>query len=199
MKKKLSLLLASAVVAGFLFAMLRSAAVYAGTIPELITDYNVNLTDEEVAIMNPLFSNSCALIYVFDNAQSLQSCCGCPLSANGVLDLSVSSDLLGLDSSSERGIIEILPSQPTTFSGKCDPTKSPVGSGAVLQAAEYQLLFNSIYNGTPNLPYDTFYKPAGVGAAKTFFANVTINSSDVSKLTSLCSKAQACSCGGTVN
>ena len=180
-------------VVSFAIVLLRSVAGYAGTIPELITDFQIGHSDEEIAIMNPLSSNSCALIYVFDDAQTQQSCCGCPLSGNGLLDLSVARDLLGLEKKIANGLIEIIPSQTST-SGKCDPTKPPVGSGAVLQAAEYGLFANA-FNVS-----EIFDGPiiglAGAGSTKTFFANVTVNSTDASKLAAVCNKVQACSCGG---
>ena len=193
MTKKRQLLISMATVAGLVLALLRSATAYAGTIPELITDYNVQLADEEVAIMNPLSTNSCALIYVFDNAQNLQYCCGCPVSGNGLLDLSVGKDLLGLDDKNPSGIIEILPSQ-VPLSGKCDPTKPPAGAGAVLQAAEYQELFFNPIN-ISNSPSVTFL-PRGLGAVKTFFANVTVNSPDAGKVAKLCAGMESCTCGG---
>src|SRR5271166_2462118 len=35
----------------------------------------------------------CAMIYVFDTAQNMQSCCGCPLTADGLLTLRVSTNI----------------------------------------------------------------------------------------------------------
>src|SRR5271154_4952254 len=37
----------------------------------------------------------CANIYVFDNAEEMQECCGCEITPNGYLDLSVNTNLLG--------------------------------------------------------------------------------------------------------
>ena len=36
---------------------------------------------------------TCAMIYVFDTAQNLQSCCGCPITADGLLTLQISVNL----------------------------------------------------------------------------------------------------------
>jgi len=188
-------LLTVAVIAGLAFLLLRSTAGYAGTIPELISDYHVAASDQEVAIMNPLSSNSCALIYVFNNSQTLQSCCGCLLSGNGLLDLSVANDLLDSEKDALNGLIEIIPSQPGP-SVKCDPTKPPVGSGAVLQAAEYQSLAGLAINANLTYIQPLPYGPMVGGTTKTFFANVTINSPDASKLAAVCGKVQSCSCGG---
>ena len=36
---------------------------------------------------------TCAMIYVFDTAQNMQACCGCPLTADGLLTLRISANL----------------------------------------------------------------------------------------------------------
>jgi hypothetical protein len=75
------------------------------------------------------------MIYVFDTSQALQECCGCPVSADGLLTLDISSDLasdavafpeptrLNPDSILTDGVIEILSTQPdpNQFT-ECDPT-----------------------------------------------------------------------------
>jgi hypothetical protein len=40
-------------------------------------------------------ANLCANIYVFDSAEEMQECCSCEITANGYLDLSINSNLLG--------------------------------------------------------------------------------------------------------
>src|SRR5579862_929594 len=37
--------------------------------------------------------STCAMIYVFDTAQNLQACCGCPLTADGLLTLRISTNI----------------------------------------------------------------------------------------------------------
>jgi hypothetical protein len=78
----------------------------------------------------------CAMIYVFDTAQDLQSCCGCPITADGLLTLSISGNLapnpVGSTSILMDGSIRILSSFPNAippppgdslFPGEnCDPS-----------------------------------------------------------------------------
>ncbi|MGC2761212.1 MAG: hypothetical protein WA206_07870, partial [Candidatus Binatus sp.] len=37
---------------------------------------------------------TCAMIYVFDTSQAMQECCGCPLTADGLLTLSITNQLV---------------------------------------------------------------------------------------------------------
>ncbi len=56
--------------------------------------------------------NLCAAIYVFDNTEEMKECCSCEITANGYLDLSVGTNLLGniLDHGTKptRGIIKVV-------------------------------------------------------------------------------------------
>jgi hypothetical protein len=64
----------------------------------------------------------CAAIYVFDNAEEMQECCSCQITANGYLNLSVNTNLLGniLDHGTKptRGIIKVV----SNISSGCSPT-----------------------------------------------------------------------------
>ncbi len=192
MRKRVTLFIVIAVAALGL-GLLHCGSAYAAT-SELLNDFDVTDFDEEVSILNPLGSNVCALIYVFDNAQNLQDCCGCLLSGNGLLDLSVDEDLL-VSSPASRGLIEIVPARPNA-SGQCNSTSVTVANAAVLQATEYQLIADGIdscyiYNVT--LPVNLSAGPS----TKTFFSNVTIQTPDATKLSQLCKASSAsCSCGG---
>src|SRR5208282_4891158 len=44
---------------------------------------------------NPALENgeTCAMIYVFDTSQAMQACCGCPVTADGLLTLSITNQL----------------------------------------------------------------------------------------------------------
>ena len=185
MGKERRLRLGALAAAGFVFALLCSGSVYAVSIQELISDYDVSFGDQIVAIMNPLASNECAQIYVFDASQDLQYCCVCPVSSSGLLDLSVENNLLGVDDKVERGVIEILPSQ-VPLQGNCAATKPPSGSGAVLQAATYQVI--------PVLNVNKSFSPMSATAVKTYFANVTVGSSEATKLAKSCHGTPSCSC-----
>src|SRR5579862_4947757 len=57
---------------------------------------NANTTGGQgnVVINAPLEAGeTCAMIYVFDTAQNLQSCCGCPLTPDGLLTLRISTNI----------------------------------------------------------------------------------------------------------
>jgi len=69
------------------------------SVDPLIAYYDVGenggVGDNEVRIVNPTKANGnlCAMIYVFDDDQELGECCGCPLSPNKLLPMSVNNDL----------------------------------------------------------------------------------------------------------
>ena len=187
--KRQGLLLLGVALAGLGLGLLCSGSAYAVT-SELISDFDVTEGDEQVAIMNPFGSNSCALIYVFNGSQTLQDCCGCLLSGNDLLDLSVENSLL-VNSTAESGLIEILPSQPTPSSGACDPTKPPVGTGTVLEAVEYEFIQTGLF--VIAIPDGSVNKVSSFQSSKTFFANVSVG--DAATLARLCAApASSCSC-----
>jgi len=183
-------------VAALGLGLLRCASAYAAT-SVLLNDFGVTDFDEQVSILNPLGSNVCALIYVFDNAQNLQDCCGCPLSGNGLLDLSVDVNLLPISSTVTRGMVEIVPARPNA-SGQCNPTSVTIANAAVLQAAEYQSFADGIYSclNITVIRYPYSNNVSSGPSTKTFFSNVTIQTPDATKLSQLCKASSAsCSCG----
>jgi hypothetical protein len=82
--------------------------------------------DSNLRLSNPgaTGGNLCAEIYVFDQDQQLSECCGCLASPDGLLTLSVNSDLTGnplTGNKSRTGVIEIVSADvPATVS--CDPS-----------------------------------------------------------------------------
>ena len=56
----------------------------------------------------------CAMIYVFDTSQSLQACCGCPVTADGLLTLNISTQLAANPVSPplQNGSMRIVPTLP---------------------------------------------------------------------------------------
>ncbi len=89
---------------------------------------------------------TCAMIYVFNTEQSLQACCGCPVTADGLLTLSITSQLannpVALGTLLHDGSIRILSAYPNAVPGYpvgpavycdtstgvcCDPTASVNG------------------------------------------------------------------------
>ena len=84
-----------------------------------------------IRIINPGLTGSprsadqgtlCADIYVFDDTQEMVECCGCEVTANGLLTISI-QDLTEnpLTRTPYRGVIKIVSSTPPP--GGCDPTK----------------------------------------------------------------------------
>ncbi len=67
---------------------------------------------------------TCAMIYVFNTEQSLQACCGCPVTADGLLTLNITTQLAGnpvaLGKLLQDGVIRIIPTYPNA---------SPPGQG----------------------------------------------------------------------
>jgi len=116
---------------------------------------NSGYPSQTVYVSNPGTSggNICALIYVFDQSQELRECCGCPISADGLLTLSVDSNLTSNPATPApltRGTIDIVASK----GGNCNPAtgfsptpsirawathiQAPVGSGPYLTEADFQ-------------------------------------------------------------
>jgi hypothetical protein len=83
--------------------------------------------DSRLVITNPdLYSggNLCAMIYVFDQFQEMQECCGCPSSVDGERELSINHDLASnpiIPRILTRGSIRLV-SNPPNSAGVCDPT-----------------------------------------------------------------------------
>src|SRR5579863_7585309 len=78
---------------------------------------------------------TCAMIYGFDAAQNMQVCCGCPITADGLLTLQISTNLapnpVGSSSILMDGSIRILSTLPNSIPGLppgpdifCDPSTS---------------------------------------------------------------------------
>ena len=75
----------------------------------------------------------CAAFYVFDNSQELQSCCSCPVTADGIISESVNRNLLGnvlTAAVNKAGVIKVL-STATAAGGPSECSASAQYSGAV--------------------------------------------------------------------
>jgi len=75
----------------------------------------------------------CAAFYVFDNSQELQSCCSCPVTADGIISESVNHNLLGnvLTAAVNRaGVVKVL-STATATGGGTECSASAQFAGAV--------------------------------------------------------------------
>ncbi|HXZ79332.1 MAG TPA: hypothetical protein VEG30_05335 [Terriglobales bacterium] len=94
----------------------------------------VNIYDQTVRVINPgeqgtplsaKHGTVCADLYVFDSNQEMSECCSCPITANGLLILSINHDLNGNPLTGfpapKEGVIKLV----SDNQANCDPT-SPV-------------------------------------------------------------------------
>jgi hypothetical protein len=129
--------LASAFIfAAFLLLVSIVAAAQTQDVFQVTYFSNANSTtgDQNVRVINPgAYAPSfppgdlCAMIYVFDNDQELQECCGCLISPDGLLELSINLDLTSNTFTGikpQNGDIKIISALPNDFFGSapCDPT-----------------------------------------------------------------------------
>lgn len=99
--------------------------------PEMTLTYFSNahrsgFADATIRLTNPGVSggNLCAELYVFDQDQQLSECCGCLVSTDGLLTLSVNKDLTGnplTGVKSMTGVIKLV-SANVSADGSCNPT-----------------------------------------------------------------------------
>lgn len=88
--------------------------------------------DGTVRLINPgvTFGNLCAMVYVLDQDQALNECCGCTVSDSGLLSLSLLHDLTSnplTGKKSHAGTIKVVPSD-IGQNPQCDPSSlSPTG------------------------------------------------------------------------
>jgi len=127
-------------------------------VSEPSTENGTGVGDNVVHLINPTaaFGTLCAMIYVFDDDQEPGECCGCPLSPNKLLSLSVVRNLTNNwevnGNDFDNGVIKIVsalpnntntPTHPTAClssrgcNGGCDPTfeyfESPALVGSILK------------------------------------------------------------------
>jgi hypothetical protein len=90
--------------------------------------------DNTVRIINPTaqFGTLCANIYVFDDFEELQTCCGCPVSPDGQRTLSVLNDLtsnFGVHLADlNHGVIKIVSATPNFFPSIAPGVPFPPGT-----------------------------------------------------------------------
>jgi hypothetical protein len=109
------------------------------------SDNGSGIGDNLLRLVNPTAANGsvCAFVYVFDNEEEMGECCGCPVSPNGLDQISVANDLTdnwGITSFDEAsGVIDIvtgLPNAAIFISSlglsvpACDPgsASTPIGN-----------------------------------------------------------------------
>lgn len=135
---------------------------------ELPGENGTGAGDNIVSLINATSTNPiCAMIYVFDDDQEMGECCGCPLSSNKLLKLSVHNQLtsnweLG-NFDDDNGVVEIVSASPNGCTpgnvgagchGGCDPsatyTQTPAIEGSILKA--------STVSGTTSLTETNMFK-----------------------------------------
>ncbi|HZW94965.1 MAG TPA: hypothetical protein VFF64_18600 [Candidatus Eremiobacteraceae bacterium] len=140
--------LAIAVTLACLVLVVSTVAVAQGDDLLHVTYFSNNggTLDQEVRVINPGAyapsyppSNLCAMIYVFNNDQELQECCGCLISPDGLLELSVNRNLTSNTFTGIKpanGDIKVVSALPNDFFGgvPCDPT-----GGGILPNGGYAL------------------------------------------------------------
>jgi hypothetical protein len=95
MLKTLSLLAAAFGFAAILSAQTDTFKVgYFSNANAPVPDGTVRITNVGTAITSPGSGNLCALIYVFEPDQQLAECCGCLITPDGLLTLSIDGDLV---------------------------------------------------------------------------------------------------------
>ncbi len=99
-----------------------------------------------VAPLSILGGDVCAMIYVFDPIQELQACCGCLVTPNALLTLSVDNDLNNSNvlsrSPTPSGVIKVVESLPNVPPGTARPGSSATcdpGSLAVPTPVDFLL------------------------------------------------------------
>jgi hypothetical protein len=127
-----------------------------------------------VGSANPGFAgltvhNMCAMIYVFDNNENMDECCGCLLSPERLLSLSAENNLTNSGTPS-TGLLEIVSTTPNV-NGTCNPSAgyrpTPALNGYILHhagVAEVQLA--DAGNPNPALQISLITRCAQLGAAK---------------------------------
>jgi len=115
---------------------------------EPATDNGTGAGDNLVHLINPTAANGtlCAMIYVFDDDEEPGECCGCPLSPNKLLTLSVKNQLTAdwevNGNDFDNGVIKIVSAVPNggvspAALGGCDPsipyTQTPNLVGSILK------------------------------------------------------------------
>src|SRR5208283_4560757 len=150
-------------------------------------DGSLYITNPGLTLGSPNSGNLCAMIYVFDQEQELNECCGCQVSDSGLLTLSLVNDLTAnplTGRSPNAGEIIVVPSD-TTSNPQCNAgSLAPTG---VLNAWETNAQNNPV---NPTLTEAAYDRIAMDNGNQTFLATMC------SYLQVIGSGAGTCSCGG---
>jgi len=107
------------------------------------------VADATVRLTNPGFTggNLCAEIYVFDQDQQLAECCGCLVSRDGLLTLSVNRDLTSnplIGTKLKTGVLQIVPSDASPNTA-CNPTAIAPNASLAAWSTNIQKQSNSSF------------------------------------------------------
>jgi len=129
---------------------------------------------------SPISANQgtlCANIYVFDDTQEMVECCSCPITANGLLTISV-QDLTEnpLTVTPFRGVIKMVSTNPNPT---CDPTKLSAVTPDLRSFSTH--LQNAAFGGSNS------NSPATLFLTEEEFADAPLSSVEQSDLGTICS------------
>jgi hypothetical protein len=141
-------------------------------------DQAVNITNPGVQ-GSPLSANEgelCANIYVFAADQQMTECCSCPITADGLLTLSLNSNLTGNPMTSvspSSGMIKLVSSSGT--GGACDPTALSAVTGSSNVEPDLRAWESHLVQTTPGTLFttETSFAPAPLGADEAAFLPYT--------------------------
>jgi hypothetical protein len=176
----------SLAVAVFGFAAILSAQTdtfkvgYFSNANSPVPDGTVRITNVGTAITSPGSGNLCALIYVFEPDQQLAECCGCLITPDGLLTLSIDGDLVSHPLTPvelHTGAIKIV----SSAGGACNAAKPTPVTGIRAWGTHIQ---------------------AGGVVTETEFTDSTLSTGELNLLKNKCSSIQSngsgygiCSCG----
>jgi hypothetical protein len=147
-------------------------------------DGTVRITNVGTNITTPGTGNLCALIYVFEPDQQLAECCGCLITPDGLLTLSINRDLTDnplTDVVLTTGDIKIVSAGP---GASCNPAKPTPVAGIRAWGTHIQ-------------------QPGGF-VTETEFVDSTLSTGELNLLKNRCAAIQSngsgfgvCTCGNT--
>lgn len=158
---------------------------------------NSGSTDATVRITNPGTSGGdlCAMIYVFEPDQQMAECCGCSVTPDGLLTLSVNKNLTANALTGVKlttGAIKIVSS---TNPGSCNPSK-------VTPTPSIRAWITHLQSGTSGSANENL--GGGKGAiTEQDFLDATLSTTELNKLEGFCGNIQqngsghgVCTCTG---
>ncbi len=156
---------------------------------------NLNIGDSVIDITNSGDSstvalptqngNLCVNAYTFSPDEQLVSCCACLLTPDGLVSLSVKNDLISntlTPGSPTSVVVKLIASSGGTTFGSCNA--GTVGTGTNLLApglAAWGTTLHALPGAAPNT----------YGTAETPFVNATLSTSELTRITTLCSLIQS--------